>query len=70
MATLYVAGQQPGAGSTSVVTALATAWKQAGNRVAVLKPVALAANGDAAFYAREFGTPIEEPLLVLECMCG
>lgn len=66
MATLYVAGQRPGAGSTSVVTALATAWKQAGHRVAVLKPVALAANGDAAFYAREFGTPIEAPLLAAE----
>ena len=57
MATLYVAGQRPGAGTTSVVTALATVWKQAGQRVAVIKPTTLIANGDSAFYKKTFNSP-------------
>jgi BioD-like phosphotransacetylase family protein len=66
MATIYVAGQHPGVGSTSVVTALAIIWKQAGWRVAVVKPASLSINGDSAFYARTFASPNEAPLLVAE----
>lgn len=64
MATLYVAGQRPGVGSTSVVAALATAWKQAGQRVAVVKPATLNADGDAAFYAKKFGGPADASLII------
>jgi BioD-like phosphotransacetylase family protein len=66
MAILYVAGQTPGVGSTSVVTALATVWKQAGRRVAVVKPATLNADGDAAFFARVFAAPDEPSLVVAE----
>jgi BioD-like phosphotransacetylase family protein len=69
MATLYVAGQRPGAGATSVVTALATVWKQAGQRVAVVKPATLTsdgANADSAFYTRLFDSPEDAPLVVAD----
>jgi BioD-like phosphotransacetylase family protein len=66
MATIYVAGQRPGVGSTSVVTALAIVWKQAGWRVAVIKPASLSANGDSAFYARTFASPSEASLMVAD----
>jgi BioD-like phosphotransacetylase family protein len=66
MATLYVAGQRPGAGTTSVITALATVWKQAGKRVAVIKPATLAADGDSAFFAKAFGGSDEAPMVLAE----
>jgi BioD-like phosphotransacetylase family protein len=66
MTTLYVAGQCPGVGSSSVVTALATVWKQAGQRVAVVKPATLNADSDSAFYARAFAAPEVASLAVAE----
>ncbi|MDA0799219.1 MAG: DRTGG domain-containing protein [Chloroflexi bacterium] len=66
MAILYVAGQRPGVGSTSVVAALATVWKKAGQRVAVVKPATLNADGDAAFYAKAFGSPSDASTVVAE----
>jgi BioD-like phosphotransacetylase family protein len=66
MATIYVAGQRPGDGSTSVVTALATIWKQTGLRVAVIKPASLSTDGDSAFYARTFASPSEPSLVVAD----
>jgi uncharacterized protein len=66
MATLYVAGQRPGVGSTSVVTALATIWKQTGLRVGVIKPASLSTDGDSAFYARTFASPSEASLVVAD----
>ncbi len=66
MATLYVAGQYPGAGSTAVVTALATAWKQTGQRIAVIKPAALSLNADSAFYAKVFDSTDEAPWVLTD----
>lgn len=57
MGILYFAGQRPGAGVTALATGLATLWRRSGKRVAVVKPIALAANADAAFYARAFDAP-------------
>jgi BioD-like phosphotransacetylase family protein len=68
MGTLYLAGRQPGAGATAIAVALATLWGREGKRVVVIKPAALAANGDAAFFSRAFGfsgeAPSEAPLLI------
>ena len=41
MSVVYVAGAQPGAGATATAAALATLWRRAGRRVALVKPTAL-----------------------------
>ena len=64
MGIIYLAGQRPGAGVTSIATALATSWRRAGRRVAVVKPVALAEDLDASFYARTFGSPNDASALL------
>ena len=66
MGTLYVAGQRPGVGATSVISALATVWKQAGRHVAVVKPATLDIDGDSEFYARVFSGPKEASMLIEE----
>jgi BioD-like phosphotransacetylase family protein len=44
MAVIYVVGDAPGAGSTSVAAAMALIWKRAGRKVGLIKPVSLTAD--------------------------
>ena len=65
MGFLYIAGERPGAGATAIAVALATLWRRAGNRVAIVKPVASSEHDcDSAFFAREFGGPVEQPIVI------
>ncbi len=73
MGVLYVCGQGPGAGSTALCAALATTWRRAGRRVALLKPVSLGETGaaDAELFASIIngpGTnghgPVQHPIVV------
>ncbi|MDA1035352.1 MAG: DRTGG domain-containing protein [Chloroflexi bacterium] len=64
MGILYIAGERPGAGATSVAVALATLWRRAGNRVTVVKAAVSRDNDpDPAFFMRNFQGPAEEPLV-------
>lgn len=68
MGVLYVCGQGPGAGSTALCAALATAWRRAGRRVALLKPAALGETGaaDAELFASIANShgPVQHPTVV------
>lgn len=64
MGILYLAGQRPGSGVTSLATALTSIWRKAGSRVVVVKPVTLADNDDVAFYSRTFSSPDDAPAVL------
>jgi len=65
MGILYIAGERAGAGATSVAVALATLWRRAGSRVAVVKPaVSEEHDPDPGFFMRAMGGPTDKPLVI------
>jgi len=57
MGLIYIAGSAPGAGATTVASALAAIWRAEGHKVALVKPLSPAGDGDPSFYGRVGGSP-------------
>ncbi|MEX2599653.1 MAG: DRTGG domain-containing protein [Dehalococcoidia bacterium] len=71
MGVLYIAGQKPGAGSTALAASLATAWRKAGRKVALTKPVTMMENDpDAPLFASLTGARDTDPLQVKAVVTG
>lgn len=65
MGILYIAGDRPGAGATSVAVALATLWQRGGNRVTVVKPATSRGNdADFTLFARSYNGPADPALIM------
>ncbi len=56
MSVVYLTGQTPGAGVTMAASGLASAWRSAGKRVALVKPLAEPGDSDPAFFAELGGS--------------
>jgi BioD-like phosphotransacetylase family protein len=64
MGVLYVAGERPRSGATSVVLALASTWRRAGRKVALAKPVSFVDDDqDAVAFAEASGSEWDAPLV-------
>jgi len=64
MGVLYVAGERPRSGATSVVLALASVWRRAGRKVALAKPVSFVDDDqDAVAFADTTGSGWDAALI-------
>ncbi len=63
MSVVYVAGEAPGAGATAVAAGLAEAWRSAGKRVSLAKPLAEPGDPDCAFFAELGGSDSAAPAM-------
>ena len=56
MGIVYLAGQSSGSGVTAVAAGLAAAWRSAGKRVSLVKPLSTPGDSDPAFFAELGGS--------------